>query len=92
MGFHDKEKERRRSCTRGEGRALEEKVVHSACSAVCSVACSDGGYQEYRLTLMHFTLDKEVELVVKKTGGTLCQLNSDAVHFHSSVLLVSASG
>ncbi|RMX67191.1 hypothetical protein KXD40_008565 [Peronospora effusa] len=51
------------------------------------VACSDGGYQEYCLTVMHFALDKEVKLVVKKTGGNLCQLNSDTVQFHPSMLL-----
>uniref|UniRef100_A0AAV1T3H0 Uncharacterized protein n=1 Tax=Peronospora matthiolae TaxID=2874970 RepID=A0AAV1T3H0_9STRA len=51
------------------------------------VACPDGGYQEYRLTLMHFAADKEVEMVVKKTGGDLCQLDSDALQFRSSMLL-----
>ncbi|KAG7388353.1 hypothetical protein PHYPSEUDO_012731 [Phytophthora pseudosyringae] len=51
------------------------------------VACPDGGYQEYRLTVMHFALDKEVELVVRKTGGDLCQLDSDALQFQPSMLL-----
>ena len=56
-----------------------------------SVACPDGGYQEYRLTLMHFAVDREVELVVKKTGGDLCRLDSDALQFRSSLLLVRAA-
>jgi hypothetical protein len=37
---------------------------------------------------MHFAIDKEVELVVRKTGGDLCQLDSDAVQFQASMLLV----
>lgn len=55
----------------------------------CSVACPDGGYQEYRLTVIHFALNKEVELVVRKTGGDLSQLDSDEIHFQPSMLLVS---
>uniref|UniRef100_H3GEM7 Uncharacterized protein n=1 Tax=Phytophthora ramorum TaxID=164328 RepID=H3GEM7_PHYRM len=51
------------------------------------VACPDGGYQEYRLTVMHFALGKEVELVVRKTGGDLCQLDSDEIQFQPSMLL-----
>ncbi|CAI5735523.1 unnamed protein product [Hyaloperonospora brassicae] len=54
------------------------------------IACPDGGYQEYRLTLMHFAVDREVEQVVKKTGGDLCRLDSDALQFRSSVLLTDA--
>uniref|UniRef100_M4BCA2 Uncharacterized protein n=1 Tax=Hyaloperonospora arabidopsidis (strain Emoy2) TaxID=559515 RepID=M4BCA2_HYAAE len=51
------------------------------------VACPDGGYQEYRLTVMHFAADKEVDMVVRKTGGDLCQLDSNALQFRSSMLL-----
>ncbi|KAL4100452.1 hypothetical protein PRIC1_008244 [Phytophthora ramorum] len=54
------------------------------------VACPDGGYQEYRLTVMHFALGKEVELVVRKTGGDLCQLDSDEIQFQPSMLAVEA--
>ncbi|KAK1941309.1 hypothetical protein P3T76_007175 [Phytophthora citrophthora] len=55
-----------------------------------SVACPDGGYQEYRLTVIHFALEKEVELVVRKTGGDLSQLNSDEIQFQPSMLLTDA--
>ncbi|POM81921.1 Hypothetical protein PHPALM_45 [Phytophthora palmivora] len=51
------------------------------------VACPDGGYQEYRVTVMHFAQDKEVELIVRKTGGDLCQLDSDTIQFQPSMLL-----
>ncbi|KAE9332782.1 hypothetical protein PF008_g14779 [Phytophthora fragariae] len=51
------------------------------------VACPDGGYQEFRLTVIHFAADKEVELVVRKTGGDLCRLDSDALQFQPSMLL-----
>ncbi|KAL3670245.1 hypothetical protein V7S43_004558 [Phytophthora oleae] len=54
------------------------------------VACPDGGYQEYRLTVIHFALGKEVELVVRKTGGDLCQLDSDKIRFQPSMLLTDA--
>ncbi|KAG1689370.1 hypothetical protein DVH05_002292 [Phytophthora capsici] len=54
------------------------------------VACPDGGYQEYRLTVIHFALNKEVELVVRKTGGDLSQLDSDEIHFQPSMLLTDA--
>eukprot|EP00644_Phytophthora_capsici_P003883 jgi/Phyca11/6906/fgenesh1_pm.PHYCAscaffold_15_\ len=36
------------------------------------VACPDGGYQEYRLTVIHFALNKEVELVSLLEGCTVC--------------------
>lgn len=51
------------------------------------VACPDGGYQEYRLTVLHFALEKETQVVIKKTGGTLCQLNCDNIRFQPSMLL-----
>ncbi|KAI9912596.1 hypothetical protein PsorP6_006578 [Peronosclerospora sorghi] len=54
------------------------------------VACPDGGYQEYRLTVIHFAREEEVELVVSKTGGTLCRLHSDSVQFQTSMLLSDA--
>lgn len=53
------------------------------------VACPDGGYQEYRLTVLHFALDKEVQLIVRKTGGDLCQLDGDTVRFQCSLLLMT---
>ncbi|EEY54755.1 uncharacterized protein PITG_08303 [Phytophthora infestans T30-4] len=30
------------------------------------VACPDGGYQEYRLTVLHFALDKEAAEAIEK--------------------------
>ncbi|CEG42538.1 uncharacterized protein PHALS_12804 [Plasmopara halstedii] len=51
------------------------------------MACPDGGYQEFRLTILHFDLKKETQVIVGKTGGTLCQLTGDNVHFRSSISL-----
>lgn len=51
------------------------------------VHCPDGGYQEYRVTVIDFAEEKEVELVVRKTGGELCRLEGDGVQFHPEMLL-----
>ncbi|KAF4150412.1 hypothetical protein GN958_ATG00410 [Phytophthora infestans] len=51
------------------------------------VACPDGGYQEYRLTILHFALGKEVHRIVRNTGGDLCQLDGDTARFQPSLLL-----
>ncbi|CAH0518586.1 unnamed protein product [Peronospora belbahrii] len=51
------------------------------------VACLHGGYQEYRLTVIHFAQNKEVQVIVRKTGGDLCHLDSDAIQFLPSMLL-----
>ncbi|TDH68464.1 hypothetical protein CCR75_004166 [Bremia lactucae] len=51
------------------------------------VACPDGGYQEYRLTVLHFALEKETQVIVGKTGGNFCRLNSDVIEFWPSMSL-----
>ncbi|GAB9463484.1 hypothetical protein Gpo141_00000941 [Globisporangium polare] len=51
------------------------------------IRCPDGGYKEYRLTLMHFDMDQETAVVVAKTGGDVCQLRSDELRFESTMLL-----
>ncbi|KAF4315645.1 hypothetical protein BBO99_00008604 [Phytophthora kernoviae] len=36
---------------------------------------------------MHFAREKEMELVVKKTGGEFCRLSSEAVQFQPTMLV-----